>query len=208
MGEARRGLGGCPHVASLSYPPSNPLRWRYTMPPITIVFFLTGLAVWAIGLYFVGVGAQPREGGPNPLVSVGWLSLIAGLSDFGQAFYIMAARPEPLGADGSVLISGLIIFYATFFTLLGITAIKGLDLRVIGNVALPVAIVPLFYWNVFAGGWMFRSILIVWLIAFLAVWATTYGRFSAKLLGWILLFTAVYTFWIPGILLALGRSIP
>ncbi len=178
------------------------------MLPITIIFFLTGLAVWAIGLYFVGFGAEPQAEGPNPLVSVGWISLIAGLSDFVQAFYIMAARPEPLGANGGVLISGLVIFYAAFFTLFGITAIKGLDLRVIGNIALPVAIVPLFYWKVFAGGWMFRSILIVWLIAFLAVWLTTYGKFSAKLLGWILVFTAIYTFWIPPILLVLGASIP
>jgi len=79
-----------------------------------------GLSVLSIPKPF-GVGAQRREGGPNPLVSVGWLSLIAGLSDFGQAFYIMAARPEPLGADGSVLISGLIIFY--FYAIFGMSMI-------------------------------------------------------------------------------------
>jgi hypothetical protein len=178
------------------------------MLPITIVFFLTGIAVWTIALYFLGAGAKPQPEGPNPVVSVGWISLVAGLTDFVQAFYIMASRPEPPGPAGSVLVSGLVTFYATFFTMLGITLIRGLDLRVIGNIALPVAIVPLFYWPVFAGGWMFRSILIVWAIAFLAVWATTYGRFSATTLGWILLITAIYTFWVPAVLLVLGVPIP
>ena len=119
----------------------------------------------------------------------------------------MAARPAPLGG-ASVLISGLVIFYAGFFTFLGITEIRGLDLRPIGNVAFAVALVPLPFWQVFTGGWMLRSILVVWVIAFLAVSATTYGKLNPRILGAILLATAVYTFWIPAWILVTGNAIP
>ena len=175
------------------------------MPPITIVFFLTGIAVWANALYFLGIGAKAKDGGSDPLTAVGWITLLAGLSNFGQAIYIMAARP--LG-NASVLLAGLVIFYAGFFSFLGITEIRGLDLRVLGNVSVSVAVVPLFYWSFFAGGWMFRSILIVWVVAFLSIAATTYGRFNPKVLGGILAVTAIYTFWVPAVILALGKTIP
>lgn len=175
--------------------------------PITIVFFLTGIAVWTNGLYFLGVGASPREGGSNPLKAVGWITLIAGLSNFVQAFYLMASRPKPL-EGAAVLISGLVIFYAGFFTFLGITEILGLDLRPLGNVSAAVALVPLFYWKVFEGGWMFRSILVVWAVAFLSITATTYGKFDPRALGAILLGVAIYTFWIPAWILVLGGTIP
>ena len=175
------------------------------MPPITIVFFLTGIAVWANALYFLGIGADKQEGGADPLKSVGWISLIAGLSNFGQAIYIMGARP--LG-DPSVLLAGLVIFYAAFFTFPGITEILGLDLRVLGNVSAAVAIVPLFYWKFFEGGWMFRSILVVWAVVFSAIAATTYGKLQPKVTGAMLVGTAVYTFWVPAAILALGNKIP
>lgn len=175
------------------------------MPPITIVFFITGIAVWAQAMYFLGIGATPKEGGSDPLKAVGWITLAAGLADFVQAFDIMS---HALAGDASILLSGLIAIYAIFFTFLGITEILGLDLRPIGNISVAVAIVPLFYWKVFAGGWMFRSILIVWLVVFLAIAATTYGKLSGKTLGLLLVVTATYTFWVPAIILALGKTIP
>ncbi len=175
------------------------------MPPITIVFFFTGIAVWANAIFFLGIGADQKEGGSNPLKAVGWVTLAAGLADFAQAFAIMSNQ---LAGDASILLAGLVAIYAGFFTFLGITEILGLDLRPVGNVAFAVAIVPLFYWNFFAGGWMFRSILIVWFVVFLGVTATTYGKLDAKVLGLLLVVTATYTFWVPAIILALGKTIP
>lgn len=173
------------------------------MPPITLVFIGTGLAAWMNGLYFLGMGSDKREGSADPLVSVGWVSLVAGLVDLASAWYILT-----LG-NGAILLAGLIVFYGVFFTLLGITEIVGLDLRQVANLAIPVAIVPLFWWEFFSDGWMFRSILVVWAVAFLAIAATLYGRFQAKLLGVILAVgVAVYTFWVPIIILALGNEIP
>lgn len=178
------------------------------MPPITVVFIASGLAVWLNALFFLGVGAS-RSGPdrPDPLISVGWVSLAAGIVDLVSANYILAARPAPLG-DAAVVLAGLVVFYGIFFVALGITEIKGLDLRPVGNLAFAVAIVPLFWWNFFEGGWMFRSILIVWLFAFLAIAGTTYGKLPGRGLGLVLLGTATYTFFAPVALLATGRVIP
>lgn len=177
------------------------------MPPITIIFFVTGIAVWANAMYFLGVGADQKEGGSNPLKAVGWITLVAGLVDFVQAFAIMSTALAGAG-DPLIQLAGIVAIYGAFFTLLGITEIQGLDLRPIGNVAAAVAIIPLFYWKFFAGGWMFRSILVVWLVVFLAIAATTYGKLTAKTLGGLLVVTAVYTFWVPAVILALGNKIP
>ena len=71
------------------------------MPPITIVFFVSGMAVWANAMYFLGVGADRKEGGADPLKSVGWVTLTAGLVDFVQAFAIMSNQ---LAGDAWVLL--------------------------------------------------------------------------------------------------------
>ncbi|NMI00474.1 hypothetical protein [Pseudonocardia acidicola] len=91
---------------------------------------------------------------------------------------------------------------------LGVSLIKGLDLRPVANLSVAVAIMPLFWWEFFAGGWMFRSILVVWVFAFLAVAATVYGKLAGKVLGGVLAVTSLYTFLTPAALLALGVTIP
>jgi AmiS/UreI family transporter len=178
------------------------------MPPISVVFVITGLAVFVIALAFLGVGAEATEDGPNPLVTVGWLALAAGAVDLVEAIYILAVRPTPLGDPASVPLAGLVTFYGTFFLVLGISLVKGLDLRPVANLSIAVAIVPLFWWEFFAGGWMFRSILVVWAIVFLAVTATVYGKLGGKVLGGLLMVTSLYTFLAPAALLALGVAIP
>ncbi|HET7234930.1 MAG TPA: AmiS/UreI family transporter [Actinomycetota bacterium] len=175
------------------------------MPPITIVFFVSGIAVWANAMYFWGAGADRKEGGADPLTSVGWITLVAGIADFMQAFAIMSNQ---LAGEASILLAGLVAIYAAFFTFLGITEVFGLDLRPLGNVCIAVALVPLFYWDFFTGSWMFQSILIVWAVVFLAIAATTYGRLQGKALSVLLFITAIYTFWTPAIILALGNEIP
>jgi len=178
------------------------------MPPITIVFVITGLAVFVNALAFLGVGADQKEGSPSPLVTVGWITLAAGIVDLLEAVYILAVRPTPLGDPASVPLAGLVTFYGTFFVALGVALVKGLDLRPVANLAIAVAIVPLFWWQFFAGGWMFRSILVVWVVAFLAVAGTVYGKVPGKALGGVLMVTSLYTFLAPAALLALGIAIP
>ena len=176
------------------------------MPPITIVFFVSGIAVWANAMYFLGVGADRKEGGADPLKSVGWVTLTAGLVDFVQSFAIMSNQ---LAGEGSILLGGLVSIYALFFTFLGITEVLGLDLRPLGNVCIAVALVPLFYFSdFFTGGWMFRSILLVWAVVFLAIAGVTYGKVRPKILAYLLFLTAIYTFWTPAVILALGNEIP
>jgi len=177
------------------------------MPPITIVFVASGLAVWLNALYFLGVGSQRTDDGPDPLRTVGAATFLVGIVDLTQAVYIMAARPAPLGT-ASVVLAGLIAFYGVFFVILGWTELAGLDLRPVGNLAIAVAIVPLFWWRFFDGGWMFRSILVLWVVAFASVAATIYGRLRPRPLGTVLLGTSAYSFFVPAIILALGKTIP
>jgi hypothetical protein len=178
------------------------------MPPISVVFIASGLAVWVNAMYFLGIGARPAEEpdqthvlGPDPLKTVGWITLAAGVADLIQATYIIAGPKV-------VVLAGLVVFYGTFFVALGIAEVAGLDLRPVANLSFAVAIVPLLWWNFFRGGWMFRSILVVWVVTFLAITATVYGKFPGKALGALLGGVAVYTFWVPIIILALGRTIP
>lgn len=177
---------------------------RHDMPPITIVFIATGLVVWLNALYFLGVGADEKDG-KNPLVGIGHASLVVGLLNLVQAVYIMWARPLE---GGDVVLAGLIVFYGLFFVVLGKAEMEGWDLRVVGNLAVPTAILPLFWWDALPGEWMLRSILIVWLVAFGSVALTTYGKLQAKFLGMVLGATAIYTFWVPALILATGNDIP
>lgn len=180
------------------------------MPPIAVVFVVSGLAVLLNGLYFLGLGAKPvSEDSPNPVVSVGWITLVAGLVDLVQAAVIIAKFPGDFGEPTPAIpLAGLITFYGTFFVLLGITLVRGLDLRPVGNLAIAVALVPLCWVPFFAGGWMFVSILIVWVVAFLSVALTTYGKLPAKALGAVLTLTALYTFLLPAGMLGAGIAIP
>ena len=135
-------------------------------------------------------------------MSVGWVSLTAGVVNLGSVLWFVGQ------GDGPHVLAGLVTFYGLFFTALGLTEILGLDLRQIGNVAVAVAIVPLFWWDFLSGSWMLQSILIVWAVAFLAITATTYGKLPARPLGAILVGVAIYTFWLPIIIMALGNDIP
>ena len=175
-----------------------------TVPPITVVFVISGLAVWMNGLAFLGVGAKGADDESSPLKTVGWVTLVAGIVDSVQAALIIGTAPGAVG----IPLAGIVTFYATFFTALGVTLVKGLDLKQIGNLAVPVAIVPLLWWKFFDGSWMLHSILVVWFVAFLAITATTYGKLQGKVLGAILVVTSLYTFLAPAAILALGKSIP
>jgi hypothetical protein len=156
------------------------------------------------GLAFLGVGAKGAEDESSPLKTVGWVTLAAGIVDSVQAALIIATAPAAVG----IPLAGIVTFYATFFVTLGVTLLKGLELKQIGNLAVPVAIVPLLWWKFFDGSWMLHSILVVWLVAFLAITATTYGKLPGKVLGVILTITSLYTFLAPAAILALGKSIP
>ena len=178
------------------------------MPPITVVFVITGLAVWLNGLAFLGIGAKQQEGSPSPLVTVGWVTLTAGIVDLVNALWIIQKLFGGDSSDTGVRLAGLVTFYGAFFLALGVSLVKGLDLRPIGNLAVAVAIVPVFWWSFFDGGWMFKSILVLWIVTFLSVAAVTYGKLKGEVLGAILVVTAVYAFLAPAAILATGNTIP
>lgn len=176
------------------------------MPPITMVFVITGLAVFVQAMFFLGIGANAAEGKKSPIVPVGWIAVVAGVVDLIVGLYVTAVRP--IEADPSLLLAGLIAFYGLFFIALGIAEILDLDLRVVGNLAIPTAIVPLAWLNFFSGSTTFTIILIWWVIAFLSITLTTYGKLKPQILGIILMITALFTFFLVPVLLVLGVSLP
>ncbi|NBH06093.1 hypothetical protein [Amycolatopsis sp. SID8362] len=169
---------------------------------------ITGLAVWLNGLAFLGIGAKEKPDGPSPLVTVGWVTLVAGIVDLANAVWIVQKLFGGAAGDTGVRLAGLVTFYGLFFVALGIALVKGLDLQPIGNLAIGVALVPLAWWSFFDGGWMFKSILVVWVVAFLAVAALIYDRLKPRVLGGILVLTSLYTFLLPAALLGAGVAIP
>jgi hypothetical protein len=168
--------------------------------PLTLLLVAGGLAAWANGFFFLGIGAEPAEGGAHPVKTVGLISLIAGIVMFVNVGFMIFI----VGGNG-VAVAALATLYALFFTALGGSQISGLDLKPLANISLPISIGSLiFIEKFFHGDALFQSIMVVWTIAFIAIWATVYGKLQAKWLGWILVITAVWTFFLPAIRIAMG----
>lgn len=180
------------------------------MPPITVVFVITGIAVFLNACYFLGIGADKKEGSPDPVVTVGYVTLTAGIVDLVNSVWIIQKLfGDPAASDTGVRLAGLLTFYSIFFVALGVSLIKGLDLRPVGNLAVIVAIFPLFWFPFFDGGpWMLKSVLVVWVFSFLGVTALTYGLVKARIAGVVLLVTALYTFLVPAAILGSGHMLP
>ena len=176
------------------------------MAPITMVFIITGLAVFTQAMFFLGIGASAEEGKKSPIIPVGYISVIAGIVNLVVGLYITVVRP--IDDDPSLLLAGLIGFYGLFFLALGLAEILSLDLRVVGNLAIPTAIVPLFWINFFAGSTTFTLILIWWVVTFLAITMSTYGKLQARVLGIILMLTAIFTFFLVPVFLVMGWNLP
>jgi len=144
------------------------------------------------------------------LSTVGWIELIVGIILTTQVFILV----QQSGGNTLILtLAGLVLLFAVFFTAFGAALIKGADLRPIGNLAIPVGILAGFYVTfdgfLDAGGesiWIFKSSAIVWLVGFLLIAGFTYGKVSAKLLGWALILVALWGF-LPAVLLALNEPL-
>ncbi len=166
------------------------------MLSVSVIFFTFALGAWVIGLYLVGMGSEPAEGGGNPLVTVGWIEVIVGVILFSQVFILVQQ-------DAGVVLAGLVVLFAVFFTSFGVALVKGADLRPIGNLAIPVGILAALYVDFFDGTFMFQSSAIWWGVVFLLVAGFTYGKVPAKVLGWALVITGVWGF-LPAVYLALA----
>jgi hypothetical protein len=175
--------------------------------PLTMMFLAFGLAAWANGLFFIGYGAKPEEGGAHPVKTVGVISFIAGLAGWATVVYFSFGAPGGPGGIG-IAVAALAAAYALFFTALGLTAWLGLDLKPIANICIPIAIWSLPFIG-FAGFnkdlWM-QSVMVVWAIAFALIWAVVYGKAKANWLGWWLLLVAVWTFLLPALRIATGST--
>ncbi len=179
---------------------------RTKMLSVAVIFFTFALGAWVIGLYLVGMGAEPAEGGGNPLVTVGWVEVVVGVILASQVFILV----QQSGGDALILtLAGLVLLFAVFFTSFGVALVTGADLRPIGNLAIPVGVLAAFYvtFDLFDDTILFQSSTLLWGVVFLLVAGFTYGKVGAKLLGYALVITALWGF-LPAVYLALNQPIP
>ncbi len=170
---------------------------------VSVIFFTFALGAWVIGLYLVGMGADRTEGGSDPLATVGWVEVIVGVILASQVFILVQQAPDD---SSNLVLAGLVLLFAVFFTAFGVALVKGADLRPIGNLAIPVGILAALYVDFFSGNFMFQSSTILWGVVFLLVAGFTYGKVGAKLLGYALVFTGFWGF-LPAVYLALGLDL-
>ncbi|MFV2070694.1 MAG: AmiS/UreI family transporter [Pirellulales bacterium] len=184
----------------------SPLDEETDVLSVAVVFFTFALGAWVIGLYLVGMGAQPAEDGPDPIKTVGWIEVIVGLILTSQVFILV----QQAGGDALILtLAGLVLLFAVFFTALGVALVTGSDLRPVGNLAVPVGILAALYvtFDLFNDTFLFQSSTIWWGVVFLLVAGFAYGKVQAKLLGYALILTAIWGF-APVVYLALDQPIP
>ncbi len=176
------------------------------MLSVAVIFFTFALGAWVIGLYLIGVGAEPTEEGSDPVTTVGWIAVIVGLLLASQVFILV----QQAGGDALILtLAGLVLLFAVFFTAIGVALVTGADLRPIGNLAVPVGILAALFvtFDLFNDTFLFQSSTIWWGVVFLLVAGFTYGKVSAKLLGYALVVTGIWGF-LPAVYLALDKTIP
>ena len=172
------------------------------MLSVAVIFFTYATGAFVIGVYLLGIGAEPAEEGKGPLYSVGWIELVVGLLLASQTIILVQTAGFPT-------LAGIVGLFALFFTSLGIALINGADLRPVGAIAFTIGMFawPYAFFDGFNGVFLFQSNAIVWSIALFAVAAFTYGKLEAKILGGILVLTAIWG-WFPAVYLSFDGMIP
>ena len=172
---------------------------------LTMMFVAFGLAAWANGLFFIGYGAEPAEGGAHPVKTVGVISFIAGLARLrrrviwvgfvvggpgiavdgpGDRVRAVLHRPRPHGvarprpeADRQHLHRRSRSGRCRSSASPGSTRTSGCSPS----------------WSCGPS----PSALI---------WAVVYGKVKANWLGWWLILTAIWTFFLPALRIATGST--
>ena len=173
------------------------------MLSVAVIFFTYATGAFVIGVYLLGIGAEPAdEGGKGPLYSVGWIELLVGLFLTVQTIILVETAGLPT-------LAGIVGLFALFFMSLGIALVKGADLRPVGAIAFVIGMFawPYALFDGFNDIILFQSNAIVWSVAFFAIAAFTYGKLGAKILGGVLVLTAIWG-WLPAVYLAVDASIP
>lgn len=224
------------------------------VPPVAPLLAVTGLAVWAEGLYFLGAGSKPRHhlghgmtptpaehaspsvargaGAPpdtqvkagatdaaaaaapvqqpprltDPVRAVGMIMFIAGIMDLITVWYIISG--EPIETPVTTVLASMVVIPAAWFCYLGISQVLNLDMRPVGNVAVPVGLVPILFWQFFSTSIMIQIDLWIWGIAFWLCTIHSYGKLPDKVLGAYLVFTAIVAFFLQPVMWSWGIRFP
>ncbi|MFQ5554201.1 MAG: hypothetical protein ACE5GC_02375 [Acidimicrobiia bacterium] len=176
------------------------------MLSVAVIFFTFSVGAFVIGVFLLGIGAEPGEDGRSPLYIIGWIELVVGLVLITQVFILV----QQSGGEPLILtLAGLVVLFALFFIALGLALVKGTDLRPIGAIAFSIGVISPFYaWSdLFNGTFVFQSSAIWWGLAFFGVAAFTYGKLEANIMGAALVITAIWGF-VPVAYLVLDKTIP
>jgi hypothetical protein len=169
---------------------------------IAVIFFTYATGAFVIGVYLLGIGAEPAEEGKGPLYTIGWIELVVGLALASQTIILVQTAGLPT-------LAGIVGLFALFFISFGIALISGADLRPVGAIAFTIGMFawPFALFDGFNSVFLFQSNAIVWSIAFFAIAAFTYGKLNAKIMGGILVLTAIWG-WLPAVYLSVDGIIP
>ena len=173
------------------------------MLSVTVIFFTYATGAFVIGVVLLGIGAEPaEEGGKSPLYSVGWIELVVGLFLATQTIILVQTAELPT-------LAGIVGLFSLFFISLGVVLITGADLRPVGTIAFVIGLLawPYAFFDGFNGVFLFQATAIVWSLAFFAIAAFAYGKLEAKMLGGILVITAILG-WLPAVYLPFDGRIP
>lgn len=143
-------------------------------------------------------------------IAVGIVAFIGGVF-----FIINIVMFQALSMLGPIsnYVAGLATLYGLFFMMMGVMNIFGVKANVMAPIAILVGWITLAYGLFFIFGFNYYglgpfyyhfSITFVWFIAMNMAGFFLAGKLPEKYLGIMLLFTALYTFAIPGFLWALG----
>jgi hypothetical protein len=161
--------------------------------------FAVGLVGFSTNCMMVAANVLIPEKSPEKLsggwglthLSIGTMMILVGIS---TAITNALGDPRVSGYGGIVL-----VYYGFFWVILGVSLIRGYDLRPIAQIAIPYAIVSAYF---IAGAaalklWSIVILLIILVITFFALWPATHGSIGAlKLVGVLVIIMAIIAFYV------------
>ncbi|GBE55164.1 MAG TPA: hypothetical protein ENH28_05985 [Euryarchaeota archaeon] len=177
---------------------------------ITPFLFAGAFVLMALGAYHMNPSRSKISGVATGIVAlVGGIFMIINVVMFQSSSNLMGTM-GPI----SNYMAGLGVLYGLFFTMIGLILIIGAKLHVMAPIAIVVGWITLAYavfFNmamnmIFPGGnWIYlASVAYMWFIAMNIAGFSMAGKVPERFNGGFLMWSSLYTFAIPGIMMALA----
>ncbi len=172
--------------------------------------FAGAFVLMALGAYHMNPSRNKISG-----VATGIVATVGGIFMIMNVIMFQSSS-SPMGTMGPIsnYMAGLGILYGLFFTMIGLILIVGAKLNVMAPIAIVVGWITLAYAVFFnmalghiipGGNWIYlASVAYMWFIAMNIAGFSMAGKVSERFNGGFLMWSSLYTFAIPGILMALA----